>query len=283
MVEKEDFGAKETTWCPGCGNFAIRKALKQALAELDLNPHEILMFSGIGQAAKMPHYLNLNMFNGLHGRSLSNATGAKVANDKLTVIDVSGDGCTYGEGGNHFLSTIRRNPDITLLVHNNQVYGLTKGQSSPTSEEEFSTKFQPHGVTASPFNPVAVAVAMRCSFVARSFAGFTDHLSEMIQKGIQHKGLALIDILQPCVSFNRLNTFAWYKKRATELPEDYDPTDHEAATQTAQEWGDRIPIGVIYRNDRTVFSKRFPVLSRGPLVEQSTERSVLREIMESYY
>ena len=178
MVSIDDYGDYETAWCPGCGNFSILRAVKQALVGMQLKPQEVLFVSGIGQAAKAPHYLNANVFNGLHGRSLPIATGAKLANPELTVIVESGDGCNYGEGGNHFLAAIRRNINVSLLVHNNQVYGLTKGQASPTSAEGFVTKAQPEGVPLAPFNPIAVAVGMQAGFVARGFSGMTDHLSD---------------------------------------------------------------------------------------------------------
>ncbi|MBW2172508.1 MAG: 2-oxoacid:ferredoxin oxidoreductase subunit beta, partial [Deltaproteobacteria bacterium] len=242
MATVEDYGSYETAWCPGCGNHAILKAVKQALVSSQLEPHEVLFVSGIGQAAKAPHYLNANLFNGLHGRSLPVATGAKLANPELKVIVESGDGCNYGEGGNHFLSAVRRNIDITLLVHNNQVYGLTKGQASPTSAEGFVTKAQPEGAPSAPFNPILVSVAMQAGFVARGFAGMPDHLSGLIQEGIAHPGFALIDVLQPCVSFNKVNTFAWYKERCQPLPKGYDPTNWEAAMKAGQEWEDRIPV-----------------------------------------
>jgi 2-oxoglutarate ferredoxin oxidoreductase subunit beta len=282
MVTLEDYGNYETAWCPGCGNFSIQKAVKKALVARQLEPHQVLFVSGIGQAAKAPHYMNVNLFDGLHGRSLPVATGAKLANPQLTIIVESGDGCNYGEGGNHFLAAIRRNIDITLLVHNNQVYGLTKGQASPTSEEGFITKVQPQGVKSAPFNPVAVAVAMRAGFVARAFAGIEDHLSSLIQEAIVHKGFALVDILQPCVSFNKVNTFAWYKNRCRELPSEYDPTQWELAMKTAEEWGETIPIGVIYRNDRLPFEENFPILGEGPLVGRGVDQNALAEIMQKF-
>ena len=282
MVTIDDYGHYETAWCPGCGNFSILEAVKQALVASQLKPHEILFVSGIGQAAKAPHYLNANLFNGLHGRSLPVASGAKLTNPKITVIVESGDGCNYGEGGNHFLAAIRRNIDVTLLVHNNQVYGLTKGQASPTSPEGFVTKAQPQGVPSAPLNPILVAVAMRAGFVARGFSGEIDHLSELIQQGLAHRGFALIDILQPCVSFNKVNTFAWYKKRCYALSPTYDPTDWEAAMKASCEWGDQIPIGIIYHNDRPPFEEQFPVLNQGPLVWRSVDRKMLEKIMEGY-
>ena len=282
MVTLADYGTYETAWCPGCGNFSIAKAVKQALVTSNLKPHEVLFVSGIGQAAKAPHYLNANVFNGLHGRSLPVATGAKLSNSNLTVMVESGDGCNYGEGGNHLLAAIRRNVNITLLVHNNQVYGLTKGQASPTSDEGFVTKAQPQGAPSAAFNPIALAVAMRAGFVARGFAGMIDHLSELIQQGIAHHGFALIDILQPCVSFNTVNTFAWYEKRCSPMPVKYDPTNWDEAMKVACQWGDRIPIGVIYQNDRLSFEDHFPVLAHGPLLGQSLDRKKLKGIMEGY-
>ena len=282
MVTLADYEMYETAWCPGCGNFSIAKAVKQALVASNLKPHEVLFVSGIGQAAKAPHYLNANVFNGLHGRSLPVATGAKLSNSSLTVIVESGDGCNYGEGGNHLLAAIRRNVNITLLVHNNQVYGLTKGQASPTSNEGFVTKAQPQGAPSAAFNPIALAVTMRAGFVARGFAGMIDHLSELIQQGIAHHGFALIDILQPCVSFNTINTFAWYEKRCSPMPAKYDPTNWDEAMKVACQWGDRIPIGVIYQNNRLSFEDHFPVLAHGPLLGRSLNRKKLKGIMEGY-
>ena len=282
MVTIEDYGGRETAWCPGCGNFAISRAVRKALAGAGLEPHEVLFVSGIGQAAKAPHYMDVNLFDGLHGRSLPAATGAKLANPALTVIVESGDGCCYGEGGNHFIAAIRRNVDITMIVHDNQIYGLTKGQASPTSAEGFVTKAQPGGVASAPFNPVATAVAMKAGCVSRTFSGMGDHLVEMIRAGIAHHGLALIDVLQPCVSFNKVNTFTWHKKRCRPLPEDYDPTDWEAAMKTAMQWGDTIPIGVLYRNDRPAFEDHLPVLKGGSPVGRDVNRNVLFDIIQKY-
>ena len=282
MVTLEDYGTFETAWCPGCGNHSILEAVKKALVAMDLPPHQVLFVSGIGQAAKAPHYLAANIFNGLHGRSLPVATGAKLANPLLTVIAESGDGCNYGEGGNHFLAAIRRNIDLTLIVHNNQVYGLTKGQASPTSMEGFVTKAQPAGVISAPFNPLSVAVAMKAGFVARGFSGRVDHLSKLIQHAIGHKGFSLVDILQPCVSFNKTNTFGWYNDRCWELPNNYDPKNWEAAMKMADEWGDRIPIGVIFKTDRPHFGSHFSALERGPLALQEVDRAELDRIINSY-
>src|SRR5512136_2357086 len=208
LIDMKDL---DMAWCPGCGNFAILTALKEALSELELKPEKLVMVSGIGQAAKAPHYFKCNFFNGLHGRSLPAAVAIKASNPQLTVIAESGDGCTYGEGGNHFVHTIRRNPDITHIVHDNMVYGLTKGQASPTSRRGFQTPVQVTGVYLEPFNPIAVAIALNASFVARAFSGDMEKTKEIIKKAIQHKGYSLVDILQPCVSFNKINTFKWYR------------------------------------------------------------------------
>ena len=275
MVSVEDYGTYETAWCPGCGNFPLLDGMKKGLVKAGLAPRDVLFVSGIGQAAKAPHYLNANLFNGLHGRSLPVATGAKLANPNLAVIVESGDGCCYGEGGNHFLAAIRRNVDVTMIVHDNQIYGLTKGQASPTSGEGLRTKAQPGGVILERFNPVAVAIAMQAGFVARSFTGNVDHLAEMIRQGIAHRGFAIVDVLQPCVSFNTVNTFAWYKKRCYELDAAYDPADWGAAMKTAMEWEDKIPVGVIYRNDRPPFEGLIPVLSKGALAGRPVDREGL--------
>ncbi len=269
-------------WCPGCGNFGILQAVKRALVALNLEPRQVLFVSGIGQAPKLPHYTQGNVFNGLHGRSLPAATGAKIANHELTVIAIDGDGGAYGEGVGHLLAAMRRNVDFTYLVHNNQVYGLTKGQASPTSDAGFITKTTPDG-SGQPLNPLALALASDISFLARGFAGDVEHLSSLIQAGIRFHGFALIDILQPCVSFNHQNTFAWYKQRVYKVEDEgYDPTNKAAALVKAQEWGDRIPIGIIYRQERTVFEDQLPQLKAGPLVKQPIDPLKVQPLLEEF-
>lgn len=261
MSEAAALLSKDTAWCPGCGNFAIREALAGAIVQLDLQPHQVLLVSGIGQAAKMPHYVAVNGFNGLHGRALPPATGARVANSSLTVIVTSGDGDTYGEGGNHLLHTIRRNPDLAHFVHNNQVYGLTKGQASPTSEPGMRTGVQTGGVISGQLNPLALALVMGAGFVARGYAGEKNHLQELMAQAIAFPGYALIDILQPCPSFNKLNTYDWYKQRVYPV-ERHDPTDWDAALKLARQWGERIPLGLLYRVERPTFESRLEALKR---------------------
>ncbi len=264
IYKAEDYMIGETAWCPGCGNFAIREALAGALFDLELPPHKILLLSGIGQAAKIPHYLRVNGFNGLHGRALPPAVGARVANKDLKVIVESGDGDSYGEGGNHFIHNIRRNPDIAHFVHDNQVYGLTKGQASPTSEPGMKTGVQVEGVTAPPLNPLSLALVMGAGFVARCFSGEKEHLRETMKEAINFPGYALIDILQPCVSFNKVNTYGWYKKRVF-FPDIENPRDWAAAMECSRQWGDNIPLGVFYNSPRPTFESHRSALDDEPL------------------
>lgn len=275
-MNQTDFDWKntETAWCPGCGNFAIIKIVKAALAELDVDPHNLAMVSGIGQAAKLPQYLSTNYFNGLHGRALPAATAIKAANPGLTVIAESGEGDMYGEGGNHFIHAIRRNPDITNIVHNNMVYGLTKGQASPTSQPGFITPVQVDGVFEEPFNPIAVALATGAGFVARAFAGDAEQAKEIIKKAVRHKGYALVDILQPCVTFNKTNTYAWFKNNTYYLEENHPVTDKVEAFRRATETG-RLALGVFYAGPgRKSFEENLSVYEkdRTPLFRRSLER-----------
>lgn len=285
MTTFEEFKGQNPAWCPGCGNYAILNILKNCLVELGLEPHRFTVVSGIGQAAKLPHYLKCNTFNGLHGRALPVATGVKLANQNQLVIAVAGDGDCYGEGGNHFLHAIRRNIDVKLFVHNNQVYGLTKGQASPTTAEGKVTKTQPFGNPSEQFNPLATAISLNCGFVARGFAGAAGlpHLKEMMRAAISHKGFAMIDILQNCVSFNKINTFHWYKERVYPLEEGYDPGDRIEAFRRSLEWGQKIPTGIFYRKERMSFAEHVPVFRNGALHSQPFSLAeAVREINTFY-
>ncbi len=260
------FNTYETAWCPGCGNLSILSSLKKTLEALDKNPQEVLVVGGIGQAAKMPQYISANSFCGLHGRGEPAAVAAKIANPKLTVILHTGDGDGYGEGGNHFIHNLRRNVDIAHFIHNNQVYGLTKGQASPTADEGAVTGVQVDGSYNIPFNPVLMAIAGGAGFVARSFSGRPQHLEEMMKRAILFKGYAMVDILQPCVSFNKVNTFSWYNKRVYELDDSHDAGNHLTAMERAMEFGERIPIGVLYEKEQPTYHEKHRSLKNGQVL-----------------
>jgi 2-oxoglutarate ferredoxin oxidoreductase subunit beta len=280
--EDYDMGEIDIAWCPGCGNFSILPTLKDTLAELEIRPQQLVIVSGIGQAAKTPHYLRTNLFNGLHGRSLPVATAIKACNPGLTVIAESGDGCMYGEGGNHLVHCIRRNPDITCVVHNNMVYGLTKGQASPTSQLGFETSIQVRGVFERPLDPVALGVSLDASFVARTFAGSRDHMREILKRAVEHKGFSLVDIFQPCVSFNKVNTFKWFREHTYEIEDSHDPEDREAAFAKAIET-DKLALGVVYLSPRPTFEEESPAYAEGddtPLFGRRVDRDRIQYMMD---
>lgn len=279
----------ENQWCPGCGNFAILKAMKTALTQLKLSPEKILIVAGIGQAGKTPHYLACNMFHGLHGRALPVATGAKIANHNLNIIVNSGDGDCYGEGAGHFLAAIRRNIDVTLLIHNNQIYGLTKGQASPTSVLGTVTKIQNKGTISTQFNPIATALAAGAGFVAQSFSGAAEQLSDLIVQAVKFKGFSMIDIYQPCVSFNKINTHNWYKERVYDLKEtDHDYTDLGQAMSVAHMNRDidrqieKLPTGLIYKKETPAFHQRLPVLKNKSLVQYDFAKRQMNDILMQF-
>ncbi len=273
----------EIQWCPGCGNFGILRAVKKALVNVGLEPHKVLFVSGIGQAGKFPHYLKCNHLNELHGRALPAALAAKIVNPELTVIAVGGDGDGYGEGGNHWLGAMQRNVRVTYLVHDNQVYGLTKGQAAPTSDRGFITKTTPDGAV-DPVNPIAVAIAANASFVARSYAADTEHLSKMLELAIQHPGFALIDIFQPCVTYNHVNTYEFYQKHLYKLEDDknYDPSDRVAAFKKALEVSEKLPIGLFYRVERAVLEENLAAAKGTPLVKQKLDPQSIAPLLEEF-
>ena len=253
----------EIAWCPGCGNFAIRQSLARALGILELPPERVVLVTGIGQAAKIVHYVNVNGFNGLHGRTVAAAAGIKVVRPDLVVIAESGDGDLYGEGGNHLIHNIRRNVGITVIAHDNRVYGLTKGQASPTAAVGYKTRAQPFGVFSRPLHPLALAIALDAAFVAQSFSGELERTAELIAEGVRQRGFALINVLHPCPSWNRVQTFAWYKERVYSVEkEGHDPRDQAAALKLALAEGDRIPTGILYRREGPSFEDLHPVVSR---------------------
>lgn len=272
MLTRKDFAGRERpTWCTGCGNFGILNAITSALVERQIAPHEIVIITGIGCGSKLPHYMKVNGFHTLHGRPLAVATGARLANHGLRVMVVHGDGDGYGEGLSHFLHAARRNLNIVDLVQDNRVYGLTRGQYSPTSERGKRTPTSPEGSLDGPVQPLALAISAGSTFVARGYSGELRHLAWLIGEALEHPGYALLDVLQPCVTFNRSYAYDYYNERVYKLEEEpgYDPRDRTAAWEKAFEWGERIPIGIFYRGEPLpTYEEQVPALQAGPLVEQ---------------
>lgn len=285
-VDKKAYNLdRENTWCPGCGNFAIMEVFTSTLAGMGLSPHEVLVVSGIGQAGKMPQHFRVNTMHVLHGRLLPVATGASLVNHRLKVIAVGGDGDGYAEGGNHFIHAARRNIDVTYLVHNNMVYGLTKGQASPTSGQGAQTPTTPNGNPLAGLNPIQLALGLKTAFVARSFSGDKKQLGRILEKAIQKPGFAFIDILQPCPSFNKINTFKWFKDRVYDINDKgHDPDKLEEAFRLSQEWGENIPTGIFYDNsdDRPGFREALLGSLDQPLVEEDLNPLAIKEIMEEH-
>ena len=288
LTVKDFKGKVDPDWCPGCGDFGILTALKQVLVELSLQPHEVMLISGIGCSSNLPGYVSTYGMHTLHGRALAVATGAQLANHDLKIIVTGGDGDGYGIGGNHFVHSMRRNVDLTYIVMNNQIYGLTTGQISPTSTKGMKTKSTPTGSVENPIFPVSLAIAAGATYVARGYTGQVKHLVDLIKGGIQHKGFALIDAFSPCVTFNLDNTHEFFKHRTKKLEDmGHDPTDFAAAIQKSYEWGDEIPIGLFWkRDDLPSLDELEPVLAEGgpmarrPLgIAPDVAQSLIRELM----
>ena len=271
-LKAKDFkGKSDPDWCPGCGDFGLLNSLQKALAELGRKPHEVMCVSGIGCSSNLPGYLSTYGMHTLHGRALAVATGVKFANHELTVISAGGDGDGYGIGGNHFAHTARRNVDITYLVMNNQIYGLTTGQVSPASETGMKTKSTPFGNLERPVNAVTTAIMNGATFVARGFSGHGKHLASTIKQAIEHNGFSLVDVFSPCVTFNHDNTYDFFRQRIKKLEEGgHDPSDWKSACEKAMAWDDEIFTGVYYQ-DKAVPSLNDlePVLEAGPIARQS--------------
>lgn len=280
-VERSDVPC---TWCPGCGNFGILQALQTAFSNLDLPRSRLLMVSGIGQATKTPHYLTVNTFNGLHGRALPVAQAARLAARDLTVVVNAGDGDAYGEGGNHLLHAIRRNVDLTLLVHDNRVYGLTKGQASPTTPQGQRAAGEPRGVGSAALDPLSLAVSQNCSFVAQGWSGRVETLANLILAAVQHRGFSLVNVLQPCVSFNKIHSGSWFRDHADEVPVDHDAADRLSALTLLAEFErrGRLPLGVVYRHERPVFEDGLPPATARPLRERLPEPSTVLPLLDRF-
>ena len=271
-------------WCPGCGDYAILTCLQKALAELNVEPCNTAVISGIGCSSRLPYYMNTYGFHSIHGRANAIATGVKVANPNLSVWVATGDGDSLAIGGNHFIHTIRRNIDITHFVHNNQIYGLTKGQASPTTAMGQKTTLQFDGVKVEPIKPLALSLTMGAGFVARGFSGDIPQLVELMKEAIRFKGYAHLDILQPCVVWNKVNTFSWYKERVYKLDNAYDYTDFEGAYKKSLEFGDKIPTGILYKVEKETYEDRFDFIKRGgPLVDQELDKEELKKLINDFY
>jgi 2-oxoglutarate ferredoxin oxidoreductase subunit beta len=282
-------GRVHPDWCPGCGDFSVLGALQTALLELRLEPHQVCVVSGIGCSSNLPGFLNAYGMHTLHGRSLAVATGLKLANHELTVICAGGDGDGYGIGGNHFLHTIRRNVDLTYITMDNQIYGLTTGQLSPTSVKGMKTKSTPHGSVENPINPVTLAMVGGATYVARAFSGKQRHMVEMMKGAIRHKGFSLVDVFSPCVTYNKDNTYQWFNPRVRILEEQgHDPTDFHQALDRGFQWGEEIPIGLFWRRtDLPTLEELEPVLhtGEGPLawrklgIPADQARALIQELL----
>jgi 2-oxoglutarate/2-oxoacid ferredoxin oxidoreductase subunit beta len=288
LTVKDLKGHADPEWCPGCGDFGVLHALKQAIVELGLYPDEVLTISGIGCSSNLPGFINTYGMHTLHGRSLAVATGAQLANHKLKVIVTGGDGDGYGIGGNHFLHTMRRNVDLTYIVMDNQIYGLTTGQLSPTSIKGMKTKSTPFGSVENEINPIPLAIVGGATYVARGFTGQVRHLTELIKGGIQHKGFSLIDTFSPCVTFNRDNTHEFFRQRTKKLEDQgHDPTDFVRAMEKGYEWGEEIPIGLFWKRDdlrsldqlEPVLEDDIPMARRQLGIDRETSRSLINELM----
>lgn len=283
MSPKFDRENVDIAWCPGCGNFGILQLIKEVLEELDLTKNNTVIVSGIGQGAKTPSYIDTNMYGVLHGRALPAATGIKMANPNLNVIAEGGDGDMYGEGGNHFLNTIRRNVNIVHIVHNNMVYGLTKGQASPTSQKGFATKVQIDGVYNEPFNPLAIALSLKAGFVSRVNIGNPNHAKEVLKEAFMHHGYALVDIFQPCVTFNKTNTYRWFKDNTYAVDETYNCGDFNVALQKVFEVMP-MPLGILYKNKNSVlaFEEHIRKGQTNALYLNTHDISKLQNLFDSY-
>jgi 2-oxoglutarate ferredoxin oxidoreductase subunit beta len=241
------------TWCPGCGNFGIWLSLKQALIKLSIPNHRVVIVYGVGCHGNMRDWMKVYGVQGLHGRALPVAQGIKLANNKLTVIAVTGDGDCIGEGGNHFLHAAKKNPNITVIIHDNQVYGLTTGQASPTAQKGLETKSTPQGVMEPPVNPLSLAIVAGGTFVSRGFSGDIPHLTDTFSKAIAHKGFSVVDTLQPCVTFDKVHTYEWYRKRIYKIEH---PMEKREALDKSMEWGEKIPVGVFYEEQKETLEDR---------------------------
>jgi len=271
------------TWCPGCGNFGVLAAFKQACLKENWNNSNTALVAGIGCHGHVLNFIRLTSFEGLHGRAIPVATGIKLANNRLNVFVFTGDGDCLGEGGNHFIHACRRNHDLTVILHDNALYSLTTGQTSPTSPHGAKTKSTPLGNIDNPFSPITLAIASGATFVARALSNDVEKLSELITKANAHQGLSIIDVLQPCVSFNKEYTSDFYKDNFYYLDESYDVTNKEVAFTKSQEWGiKQIPLGIFYNIEKPSYESQIPQIKDKPLVDLVSDRKNLEDLFKKY-
>ena len=285
-IKIEDYKSDITPdWCPGCGDFAVLRGVHTALARLKIKSENVVITSGIGCSSNLPGYVNAYGFHGIHGRSLPVATGIKLANTDLTVIAAGGDGDGYGIGLGHFIHSMRRNINVTYIVMNNQIYGLTTGQASPTSDRGMLTKSTPSGLLEVPVNPIALGLISGATYISRGFSGTVEQLSTIIQNAIAHNGFSLVDVLSPCVTYNKIQTYQWFRDRVYKLEdEDHDVTNLEQALKKSHEWDVKIPTGVFYQVEKPTYDSDEPVLKNGPLVKQPFDegRHIAKELLDEF-
>jgi 2-oxoglutarate ferredoxin oxidoreductase subunit beta len=281
-------GKVDPDWCPGCGDFGVLSAIQKALVDLQIPSHNVVAISGIGCSSNLPGFINTYGMHTLHGRALAVASGLKLANHELTVIVTGGDGDGFGIGGNHFVHSMRRNVDLLYIVMDNQIYGLTTGQTSPTSRIGMKTKSMPFGNIEAPINPISLALVAGATFVARGYSGDQKQLTQLIREGIEHKGFSFLDVFSPCVTYNHDNTYQWFRPRLKKLEDDssYDPSVWTSAMEKSLLWGEEIPIGRFFEcTDAPSLHAAEPVLNDGPLVYQDPRvpldvaRTFIEELM----
>jgi 2-oxoglutarate ferredoxin oxidoreductase subunit beta len=269
-------------WCPGCGDFGIWAAFKNAMVAKGWDDTNAAIVAGIGCHGHIINFVNITAFEGLHGRPLPVATGLKLANNKLNVFVFTGDGDMLAEGGNHFMHTCRRNHDLTIILHDNAIYGLTTGQTSPRSPKGYKSKSTPGGNLDEPLNPVTMAIAAGASFVARAYSGDIPKLTDLIIKAQEHKGLAIVDVLQPCVTFNKDYTHLYYQQNTYWL-KDHDPKDKVAAFAKSLEWGPKqIPLGVFYEDDKPSYEDQIEFIADNPVATRPVVKRDLGKLYKKY-
>ncbi|MFA5154926.1 MAG: thiamine pyrophosphate-dependent enzyme [Patescibacteria group bacterium] len=283
MTWQDYLTPNKCTWCPGCGNFGIWSAFERAALAAGWDNSNTALVAGIGCHGHIVNFIGLTTFEGLHGRPIPVAAGLKLANSQLNVFVFTGDGDCLAEGGNHLIHAARRNQNITVIIHDNAIYGLTAGQTSPRSPQGLASKSTPDGNLEEPIHPLRLALAAGATFLARTYSGDIDQCSDILIKANQHDGLAVVQILQPCVTFNQVYSHIFYQENTYQLPADYDPTDRAAAFAKTMEWGEKqIPVGILYQANEPSYESRIPQISRQPLVKAAVRKRNIGKILKQY-